>query len=57
MIVKHITMTYERSTRSKYRYKEIVPEGGNAVIGTVYLRKDAFATWPMTISIDLAVIE
>lgn len=39
---KTISFEFEKDTKGTFRYKEIIPEGGKLVVGTLYIRKDAF---------------
>ena len=41
MFEKTLQFEFEKSTKNTYRFKEIVPEGEDRVIGTLYIRKDA----------------
>jgi len=38
---KIIEFEFEKETKGAIRFKEIVPEGEDRVIGTLYIRKDA----------------
>ena len=57
MTVHHVGMEYERETRRKYRFREIVDGDGPPVIGTMYVSKEAFKERPNIIQIDLSVVE
>ena len=41
MLEKTIEFAWEKSTKGTERFKEIVPEDEDKVIGTLYIRKDA----------------
>ena len=54
MFEKTLQFEFEKSTKNTYRFKEIVPEGEDRVIGTLYVRKSFLGSFkPEKITITL----
>jgi len=37
-----LAFTFERATKNTYRFTEVVAEGADAVVGTLYVKQSAF---------------
>lgn len=49
------TFTFERETKNTYRFKEVVPGGDerNLAIGVLYVKKSAFDTQPIEVTVTV----
>lgn len=55
------TFTWDRSTKETERYKEVVPDGEQAKIGTLYIKKQAIrkmtTSTPEKLEVEIVVVE
>ncbi len=48
-----INFKYDKSTKTTHRFAEVVPEGGQELIGSLYVKKSAFSSQPASLVITL----
>lgn len=51
----YLTFTYERTTKNTVRFAEVVADGGEAAVGTLYIKQTALAAAGVEVTDDLTI--